>query len=70
MTAQARADGCYRMMTADDRHKEQVSRGDFRLPRTRWSHMDNAEFLRFTEFEAASIELVEEMRSRMAELVR
>lgn len=63
---QANADRRHAALGADDRYRGQLSRGDFRLPRTRWSHMSDAEFLKYTEFESASVELVAEMRARFA----
>ena len=68
--AQQRADHKHRLMSGADHYKQQVSSGDFRLPRTRWSHMDDDEFLRFTEFEPASEELMSEMRARLTAQVR
>ena len=67
--AQQRADARDRLMLPRERHELQARSGDFRLPRTRWSSMSTEEFLRFSEFEPASDELVAELRARLQERV-
>ena len=67
--AQQRAYDRDRLMFPGERHELQERSGDFRLPRTRWSSMSVEEFLRFSEREPPSDELVAELRARLQERV-